>query len=50
MRTEVDDLQPPAEGAADGVVRAAGRAVVPGDQHPGIIDEVIVTDGIAAPV
>ena len=47
---EVDDLQTTAEGAANGVVRTAGKAVVPGDQHPGIVDEVIIADGIAAPV
>ena len=31
-------------------MRTAGRAVVPGYKHPGIVGEVIVADGIAAPV
>lgn len=47
---EVEDLESAAQGAADGVVRAAGRTVVPRHQNPGVIDQKIVADGIASPV
>ena len=39
---EVQNLQPAAAGAADGVTRAAGRTVVPRHQDPGVIDQKIV--------
>lgn len=47
---EVEDFEPAAHGAANGVVRAAGRAVVPRHQNPGMIDQKIVADSIAPPV
>ena len=47
---EVQNLQPAAEGAADGVTRAAGRTVVPRHQDPGVIDQKIVADGVTPPV
>ena len=47
---EVQNLQPAAEGAADGIARAAGRTVVPRHQDPGVIDQKIVADGVTPPV
>ena len=47
---EVQNLQPAAEGATDGIARAAGRTVVPRHQDPGVIDQKIVTDGVTPPV
>lgn len=47
---EVEDFEPAAHSAANGVVRAAGRAVVPRHQNPGMIDQKIVADSIAPPV
>lgn len=47
---EVENFEPAAEGAADGVAGAAGRTVVPRHQYPGVIHQKIVADGIASPV
>ena len=47
---EVQNLQPAAEGATDGIARAAGRTVVPRHQDPGVIDQKIVADGVTPPV
>ena len=46
MRMEIDEFEPPAQSAANGVVCAAGGTVVPRDQQCGVLDKVIVTHGI----
>ena len=46
MRMEIDEFEPPAQSAANGVVRAAGGTVVPRDQQCGVLDKVVVTHGI----
>ena len=45
-RMEIDEFEPPAQSAANGVVCAAGGTVVPRDQQCGVLDKVIVTHGI----
>lgn len=47
---EVEDFEPAADGAADGVMRTAGRTVVPRHQNPGMVDQKIVADGVTPPV
>ena len=46
MRMEIDEFEPPAQSAANGVVCAAGGTVVPRDQQCGVLDKVVVTHGI----
>ena len=38
---ELNELQPPVQSALHGVVRAAGRSVVPGDEGRGVRHEVV---------
>lgn len=46
MRMEIDEFEPPAQSAANGVMCAAGGTVVPRDQQCGVLDKVVVTHGI----
>lgn len=46
MRMEIDEFEPPAQSAANGVVCAAGGTVVPRNQQCGVLDKVVVTHGI----
>lgn len=46
MRMEIDEFEPPAQSAANGVMCAAGGTVVPRDQQCGVFDKVVVTHGI----
>ena len=46
MRMEIDEFEPPAQSAANGVVCAAGGTVVPRDQQCGVLYKVVVTHGI----